>query len=85
MCGIAGIIAFSPTVRIEKVMLERMADAIRHRGPDGDGFYLDQGVGLVHRRLRRSRSWIPTHVQRGRNDLDFQRDSMTSPPQTWVP
>jgi asparagine synthase (glutamine-hydrolysing) len=51
MCGIAGIIAFSPTVRIEKVMLERMADAIRHRGPDGDGFYLDQGVGLVHRRL----------------------------------
>ena len=51
MCGIAGIIAFSPTVRIDKVMLERMADAIRHRGPDGDGFYLDQGVGLVHRRL----------------------------------
>lgn len=51
MCGIAGIIAFSPTVQIEKVMLERMADAIRHRGPDGDGFYLDQGVGLAHRRL----------------------------------
>jgi asparagine synthetase B (glutamine-hydrolysing) len=64
-------------------MLERMADAIRHRGPDGDGFYLDQGVGLVQH--RRSRSWIPAHVQRGRDDLDFQRDSMTSPEQTWVP
>src|SRR5512137_162291 len=51
MCGIAGILAFSSAVRIEKKVLERMADAIRHRGPDGDGFYVDQGVGLVHRRL----------------------------------
>ena len=32
-------------------MLEQMGNAIRHRGPDGDGYYVDHGVGLVHRRL----------------------------------
>ncbi len=31
--------------------LRRMTSAIAHRGPDGDGFYLGQKVGLGHRRL----------------------------------
>jgi len=32
-------------------MLERMADAIYHRGPDEEGYYVDEAVGLAHRRL----------------------------------
>lgn len=50
MCGIAGIARRYPTgVSIES--LGRMAAAIRHRGPDGYGFYVGQRVGLAHVRL----------------------------------
>jgi asparagine synthase (glutamine-hydrolysing) len=50
MCGIAGIVhldgrAASPAV------LKRMTDAIAHRGPDGEGHWIDGGVGFGHRRL----------------------------------
>ena len=54
MCGIGGIIdrstAGAATVRSR---CERMATAMVHRGPDDFGSYydVDQGVGLVHRRL----------------------------------
>src|SRR3989344_8191865 len=46
MCGIAGII--NPK---EKNVIEKMTDAIRHRGPDDDGFFTDQYVSLGMRRL----------------------------------
>ena len=50
MCGIAGIARRSPTgVAVDS--LGRMATAIRHRGPDGYGFYVGQRVGLAHVRL----------------------------------
>lgn len=50
MCGIAGIARQSPTgVTVDS--LGRMAAAIRHRGPDGYGFYVGQRVGLAHVRL----------------------------------
>lgn len=50
MCGIAGIAREAPTgVSIQS--LGRMAAAIRHRGPDGYGFYVGQRVGLAHVRL----------------------------------
>jgi asparagine synthase (glutamine-hydrolysing) len=32
-------------------MLKGMADAIAHRGPDAEGFFCAEGVGLAHRRL----------------------------------
>jgi asparagine synthase (glutamine-hydrolysing) len=31
--------------------MQRMAGAIRHRGPDGYGFFTDEHVGLAHVRL----------------------------------
>jgi len=50
MSGIAGIVRRFPTgVSVET--LGRMAAAIRHRGPDGYGFYAGQRVGFAHVRL----------------------------------
>ncbi|MEO7047378.1 MAG: asparagine synthase (glutamine-hydrolyzing) [Ferruginibacter sp.] len=52
MCGIAGIISSSPKeVTIER--LKKMTDIISHRGPDGDGHWINNAcnVGLGHRRL----------------------------------
>lgn len=51
MCGIAGIIDFKNGV--EAGSLQAMTDAIRHRGPDDEGFYLNEKktVALGHRRL----------------------------------
>ena len=51
MCGIAGIVKTDRHGRVERPRLERMRDVLRHRGPDGDGIYLDGPVGLAHRRL----------------------------------
>jgi asparagine synthase (glutamine-hydrolysing) len=50
MCGIAGIARLAPT-GVTAQSLGRMAAAIRHRGPDGYGFYTGQRVGLTHVRL----------------------------------
>jgi len=50
MCGIAGIVRRVPTgVSVDS--LGRMAASIRHRGPDGYGFYVGQRVGFAHVRL----------------------------------
>jgi len=51
MCGIAGIVAFDPRDRVDERRLTAMSDVMRHRGPDGDGLYIDGPVGLAHRRL----------------------------------
>lgn len=50
MCGIAGV-AGSLRAGIEPNVLERMNGMLRHRGPDGDGFFWDADVGLAMRRL----------------------------------
>ena len=51
MCGIAGIIDPAMTRGEIRRTLERMADAIWHRGPDEGGFFVHDGVGLAIRRL----------------------------------
>src|SRR5437588_5328612 len=50
MCGIAGIVR-SDSAQIDRELLTRMNEAIRRRGPDDDGFYFSDGVGLAMRRL----------------------------------
>src|ERR1044072_5153510 len=50
MCGITGIVR-ADEAPIDRHLLEQMNEAIRHRGPDEDGFYLNDGVGLAIRRL----------------------------------
>ena len=58
MCGIAGLATCRGIP--ERGTLERMADRIRHRGPDEEGFLLREGCGLAHRRLMRliDRPWL---------------------------
>ena len=51
MCGIAGYFALTPRPLPGREVLERMVDAVRHRGPDDAGVYLDGRCGLGHRRL----------------------------------
>jgi len=50
MCGIAGIANFDGTP-VERAVLERMINALTHRGPDGMGIWVASSVGLGHRRL----------------------------------
>ena len=46
MCGIAGIVG---KAKIEDLKI--MTDALKHRGPDGEGFYESLNCILGHRRL----------------------------------
>src|SRR5687767_10735018 len=50
MCGIVGIVR-NDSKPVDEALLSRMSNAIRHRGPDDDGFYVNEGVGLGMRRL----------------------------------
>lgn len=51
MCGFTGILHSNAQGDIDAGVLRRMNDAIAYRGPDGDGFHVEPGVGLGHRRL----------------------------------
>ena len=50
MCGIAGLINLS-NAPVSPVVLQKMTDAIAHRGPDGEGQWIEGNVGIGHRRL----------------------------------
>ncbi|CAA9515452.1 MAG: Asparagine synthetase [glutamine-hydrolyzing], partial [uncultured Solirubrobacteraceae bacterium] len=49
MCGIAGLVTEGE--HVDPATLERMCDAVHHRGPDGAGMHLDGPVALGMRRL----------------------------------
>jgi asparagine synthase (glutamine-hydrolysing) len=51
MCGIAGIVDLDGRRPVPTGILERMACALIHRGPDEDGFFEMPGLGLASRRL----------------------------------
>ena len=50
MCGIVGIYSSQAKDRTPEI-LNKMKDAIRHRGPDDEGSYFDGPIALGHRRL----------------------------------
>jgi len=50
MCGISGLIRKNNT-GLQKDLLQQMNEIISHRGPDANGFYYWNNVGLAHRRL----------------------------------
>ena len=51
MCGIAGLVSGRAGQPVDAGALDRMTDALAHRGPDGRGVWTAPGVGLGHRRL----------------------------------
>jgi asparagine synthase (glutamine-hydrolysing) len=51
VCGIAGIVNADARARVSEDALRTMCGAIRHRGPDDEGFFVDGAVGLGMRRL----------------------------------
>jgi asparagine synthase (glutamine-hydrolysing) len=50
MCGIVGIVRWGATP-VTDGEIQRMTDAVAHRGPDGQGTLVRDGVALGHRRL----------------------------------
>jgi asparagine synthase (glutamine-hydrolysing) len=50
MCGITGVI-MKNSFSVDLNQLKTMNDVVRHRGPDGEGFYHSGNVGFGHRRL----------------------------------
>ena len=50
MCGIAGLIHLDGQP-VSPAILQRMTDSISHRGPDGEGQWIEGEVGIGHRRL----------------------------------
>ena len=87
MCGFAGFLSFNPS---EKQVLALMGAAIKHRGPDDCGVWLDasSGIGVAHQRLSildlSSSGSQPMHSPSGRycivfngeiyNHLDLRND-----------
>lgn len=67
MCGIVGIVSRSP---VDPASVVRMAEVLRHRGPDDAGVWLseDRSVVLAHRRLA-----ILDLSPRGRNPMTWDR------------
>src|ERR1700693_3805713 len=51
MCGIAGIVDLAGNRPIADCLVERMTQAIVHRGPDEEGYFQRPGVMLGSRRL----------------------------------
>ncbi|MEO7199027.1 MAG: asparagine synthase (glutamine-hydrolyzing) [Dokdonella sp.] len=51
MCGIAGFSGAPLHPSESRALLERMIHTLRHRGPDGFGFHVEDATGLAHARL----------------------------------
>ena len=54
MCGITGVFGYGAgRLGLDAATLDRMTDAMTHRGPDGRGTHFDPAgrIGLGHRRL----------------------------------
>jgi asparagine synthase (glutamine-hydrolysing) len=51
MCGICGKLEFDRDATVAPSLLRQMADAIVHRGPDDEGYYVKGQIGLGFRRL----------------------------------
>lgn len=61
MCGIVG---FYAEEKEKERVIKDMADRIEHRGPDGEGYYINEKIALGHRRLSiiDIERWKPTNV-----------------------
>jgi asparagine synthase (glutamine-hydrolysing) len=51
MCGICGLFSYAQGDPVDPLLLRRMTASMVHRGPDDEGYLVDDGVGLGFRRL----------------------------------
>ncbi|PWA07225.1 asparagine synthase (glutamine-hydrolyzing) [Flavobacterium psychrotolerans] len=51
MCGINGILHLQTQKKVDERILTRMRDSLEHRGPDDKGVFIENNLGLGHRRL----------------------------------
>lgn len=51
MCGICGKIYIDRNRKVELRIVKQMASLLQHRGPDEEGYYIHDNVGLGHKRL----------------------------------
>ena len=51
MCGLSGIYNYRNLEPVSACVLKAMNDTLIHRGPDDEGFYVANEIGLGHRRL----------------------------------
>lgn len=70
MCGICGILNLNSGQKVEEAQLRTMGDEMRHRGPDGEGYFLDENVGLGHKRL--SIIDLSDHARQPMTNEDFR-------------
>src|SRR5215475_12176432 len=63
MCGIAGIF-----LRPDREAVQRMGTAMRHRGPDDSGLYVDDTVALTQTRLAIIDTTVGGHQPMASND-----------------
>ena len=50
MCGIVGVFNVNQET-VHRSMLKSMVSKLAHRGPDGQGFFVNNNIGLAHKRL----------------------------------
>ncbi|MCP4710952.1 MAG: asparagine synthetase B, partial [Planctomycetes bacterium] len=51
MCGICGIYYLDQNRLVDPQQLNKMTQILHHRGPDDEGFYIKNNIGLGHKRL----------------------------------
>jgi len=51
MCGINGIMHLQSQKKVDERILTKMRDSLEHRGPDDKGLFIENNIGLGHRRL----------------------------------
>lgn len=51
MCGINGILHLQSQKKVDERLLTKMRDSLEHRGPDDRGLFIENNIGLGHRRL----------------------------------
>ena len=51
MCGINGILHLQSQKKVDERSLKKMRDSLEHRGPDDKGLFIENNIGLGHRRL----------------------------------
>ncbi len=51
MCGIAGKLNFNQNKSVSENLIQKMTQTLNHRGPDDEGFFVKNNIGLGHKRL----------------------------------